>query len=288
MANKPIDIHKLYNLFFASDLIKLDKPIAEPRTPPKKKVLGPILTPTSKKIYDATSPRSKPYILQDLQANTAAIEYRESLEDDPDYQEKLENNGLGFFMENFVSHHGICPVCGEHSLKKYAYSNIPVVDLVCINTDYHLKNSACFIFQLKISLTNDYFNLKNQTIVVGSRVYGEPAHEVSGKEDLLHKLIVPGYICIKLYPIAGDVQAYNIDHRNSFVLVPDYNNTANNYYYQYTANLSRFGKNIISWNSAMVKTINLKNIINNTNIGYEFFNETAIINPYSGLKKLID
>lgn len=39
---------------------------------------------------------------------------------DPDYLEKMENKNLGFFMENFLVAHAICPVCQ----KKKVYANI--------------------------------------------------------------------------------------------------------------------------------------------------------------------
>src|ERR1700722_1660201 len=113
----------------------------------------------------------------------------------------MENNGLGFFMEKFVSVYGLCPVCSQPSRKKYSHSNVPV-DLVCTNIKNHLNNNKCFLFQ-----------------------------------------------------------TYVIDFRNSFVLVPNYNNTDNAYYYQYLDYKSIYGKDIITWNEFMVSTLPLNRIL---------------------------
>lgn len=112
-----ISINKLYNLFFTKNLVKLDK--YEPRTPTKKlktEYIEP-LTPTSKIIFNTVSPRSKEYIRKNMEADTISIrKMEEKIEsDDSDYIEKMENGGLGFFMENILSFYGSCPVCGENT-----------------------------------------------------------------------------------------------------------------------------------------------------------------------------
>ncbi|XWV24692.1 hypothetical protein QJ856_gp1091 [Tupanvirus deep ocean] len=283
MIKSKVELHDLYQKFFGKNLVHLERYI--PKTPTKKQISknNSVLTPISKSIYDTVSPRSKPYILQDLLANNKVIEETESKLDelDLDYQEKLENNGLGFFMENVISVYGLCPVCGQRTLRKYEQSNVPVVDLVCINHEYHLLNNKCFIFQIKISLTNNYFSLRGQNIVVGSKSYGEPAHIHKGTDDPINKLVVPGYICIKLNPHATNIQTYTIDHRNSFVLVPDYNNTSDDYYYNYRDFKSTYGKDIITWNGSMVSTLPLNRVLQITTISYEVFSEDVIENPYT-------
>ena len=286
--NTKVNTKQLYELFFGKKLVNLSK--LEPKTPTKApRPVENILTPMSKKIYDATSPRSKQYVLEDMLADTKAIEEKELKEElsDPDYLEKMENNGLGFYMEKFVSVYGLCPVCGERTLRPYSQSNVPVVDLVCINKDFHLKNDACFIFQVKISLTNDYFSLAKQTISVGSIVYGEPAHMHKGTDHIKEKVVVPGYICIKLYSHATELQTYLVDYRNSFVLVPDYNNTNPDYYYKYIDVLNKYGKSIITWDQTMVDAIEFKNILTMPKIVHEYFSEEVIDNPYANLKKIL-
>lgn len=284
-----VNLEDLYKLFFKKDLVQLSKPI--PRTPTKKAPKAEsVLTPISKSIYDSTSPRSKPYILMDLINDNEQIEKISSKAEelDLDYEEKMENNGLGFFMEDYISVYGKCPVCGEFSLKKYSHSNVPVVDLVCINSSYHLENNKCFLFQVKITLGNDYFNLNKQAIVVGSKVYGGPCHATKGTDDLTYKIIAPGYICIKLNKVENEIQVYTIDHRRSFVLVPNYHNDSNDFYYEYLDSLSRFGKNIITWDATMVDLHKISIIGIPPKIRLEYFNNEIIGNPYKNLIKLIN
>ena len=285
MMERPIiNTKNLYQIFFKKNLIDLST--CDPRTPTKTSNKPNLcLSPMSKSIYNSASPRSKPYVLRDLAANNKAIETLESKHDtlDPDYEEKMENNGLGFYMENFLSVYGFCPACGQQMLKKYAHSNVPVVDLVCTNYEYHLEKNLCFLYQVKISLTNTYFNLQKQTIVVGSKHFGEPAHLHKGSEDIAEKIVVPGYICIKLNQHPTDIQTYTIDHRNSFVLVPDYNNMSDEYFYQYTNTKSIYGKDVITWNTSMVSTLPLNRVIKINKIVHEIFSEKEIVNPYASL-----
>ena len=289
MKNSKISLDQIYNLFFGKKIVdqtRIEYTADQLATPKKRSAPEPELTPISKKIYDAATPRSKPYVLQELSRDNAIVESYNDKENavDPDYEEKMENNGLGFFMENIISVYGRCPVCGESMLKKYAESNVPIVDLVCVNHEYHLREEKCFLYQLKISLTNDYFSLKDGKIAVGSKAYGEPTHVVKGTADLHNKIVVPGYICIKLYPKDANRQIYDIDHRNSFALVPDYSNVSDENYYQYSEAINKYGKNVIKWNPSMVKTVALKSVIDKNNIAYEVFNEQIIPNPYAGIE----
>lgn len=280
-----INVKNLYTIFFGRELVKLSQ--HQPKTPTKAKPEPDILSPMAKTIYQATSPRSRSRILKEMQANVKAIERQEKKGEliDPDFQEKMENNGLGFFMENFLSVYGMCPVCGENTLRKYLHSNVPVVDLVCVNKDYHLKNNKCFLFQVKISLTDEYFSLTNHKITVGSKTYGAPAHLHKGTDSMLDKLVIPGYICLKLNEKKGDVQTYNIDHRNSFVLIPNYQNLTEDYYYEYLDEPHKFNKNVIRWNPNMVDTFSVDKVTKANIVHYEIFSEEPLTNPYQFLIK---
>ncbi|QGR54110.1 hypothetical protein [Moumouvirus maliensis] len=279
-----IKLIDLYKLFFCKKLIepiiiKNQQNISSHHT------FNLTLTPTSKKIYDSTSPNSKPYILRDLLQNTQVIENLESKIDllDPDYQEKFQNNGLGFFMEDYICAYGKCPVCGQATLRKYSQSNVPVVDLVCINTDYHLKKNKCFIFQIKISLTDNYFSLKNKILIVGSKIYGEISHIHTGLEPIIDKIVVPGYICVKLKKTDEINQEYIIDYKSSFSIIPNYQNKSSENFYDYVDVSGFYGKNIISWNDSMVDIINLNDVLDNKKIKHEVFQENELSNPYCDL-----
>lgn len=283
---KPIDLKNIYQIFFTKDLVDLS--MEPPRTPIRKNARDDVdmLTPISKSIYDATSPRSKEYILHEMMEDD---EYIENMVDlyDPDYQEKMENNGLGFFMENYISMYCKCPLCGEYTLKKFVHSNVPVIDLVCTNRDYHLEHNKCFIFQLKISLTYDYFSLVGRKIVVGSKKYGMEAHIHKGSESIIEKTVVPGYICIRLHKHPTEIQKYFVDYRESFVLVPNYQSKINEYYYKYLDELNRYGKNIITWNPKMVEILDLHTLLKPNTIQHEVFMEREIGNPYEDMLNIL-
>lgn len=288
MTKPSLKIDDLFNIFLKKNLIQLSK--VQPRTPTKNKVnvinSTNLLTPFSKSIYDAVSPNSKQYILQDMLTDNDLIQTNEKLEEesDPDFEEKMENNRLGFYMEDFISFYGLCPVCNQPTLHKYAHSNVPAIDFVCINYKFHLNTKTCFLFQMKISLNNNYFNLTNESIVVGSRTYGNVIHSVKGSDPLEDKMIVPGYICIKLYQQHSELQSYNVDYRNSFILIPDYTSKSTDFYYTYLKTKSIYGKNMITWNNSMVKTLNLhKTIVDPIIVRYEVFNQIEITNPYKQL-----
>lgn len=290
MDTKFADIFTLYKLFFGKKLVGIGPVVAKKnrsRGPTNVPSAQPQLTPISKAIYNATSPKSKPYILASLLKDNVIIEHQELISDesDPDYQEKMENNGLGFFMEDFVSKYGYCPVCGTKSLRRYSHSNVPVVDLVCVNTEAHLLDK-CFLFQVKISLTNNYFDLNAKTISVGSKFYGEIPHTMTGLNSKFEKIIVPGYICIKLN--GSNLQGYRIDHRNSFVLVPNYKSKLDESYYGYVG-VNMYGKNMITWTDSMVQVLGIESVLGGTNkIVYEPFNGVEIDNPYEDLVGILN
>lgn len=288
-----ITINDLYKLFFDKNLIK--PTLIEPSSPTKTKKIDINqyeLSPSAIAIYESTSPKSKPYILEGLISDKKAIENMEFQAElsDPDYQDKMENNGLGFFMEDYISAHGFCPVCGGKTLCKYLRSNIPVVDLVCTNTDFHLQNDKCFMFQVKISVSNDYFNFDKKILMIGSKKFGIISHIHKGTDDITKKIVMPGYICIKLNKHPTKIQTYIIDQKISFVLVPDYQNNSNEYYYKYLDNstiYNRFNKNILTWNTNMINTFKLSHILPITTINYEYYSENEIKNPYSPLLSLL-
>lgn len=285
MASQIITVNDLYKLFFKKKLVNLKK--MEPASPVKtisQKKEAP--SPSFKAISDAMSPRSKAFMEREMMEDDIFVENLEAESEltDPDYLEKMENGYLGFFMENFVSVYFPCPVCGKYTLKKYVHSNVPVVDLVCINKDYHMASNECFIYQLKISLTNDYFDASTGRIAVGSRAYGDIAHLHKPSEDIKIKRIVPGYICIKLRKRPNESQSYTIDKDNSFVIVPDYNSTSSDFFYEYLPNKNKYGKPEIKWNNSSVKSFWLNAIYKGKQVDHEYFSETDIDNPYQDLK----
>ena len=255
-------------------------------TPIKQKTqsLLSLLSPEGKLLYKRAPEEDKEKLLNDLVKDTNIVENMEMLDymNDLDYKEKMENNMLGFYMESFISCYGKCPVCKQKTLRKYNMSNMPVIDLICTNFDYHYNNGGCFMYQLKTSIDSNYFN-KNH-ITVGSKRFGYNSHIVKGSDDDNKKLLVIGYICLFLTQNENNDNnnKYKINKSKSFVLIPDLKSTLDEHYYSYGVNY--FGKNIIRWNSKLVTMNSISNCINNIdNMNVDTnkqFSEIIIENPY--------
>ena len=250
-----------------------------------------LLSPMGKQIYKTASEEDKPYLLPLLLKDTNDVEEQEmkDYENDPDYIEKMENNGLGYYMEKFMSFYGICPVCKQNTLRKYNMSNMPVVDLICINRKYHIANGGCFLYQVKTTVESDtlfsniYFNKKNKTIMIGSKRFGYNSHVIKGDDDHNKKLLTIGYICLYLIKDTQNDHKYRISKTNSLVLIPDLHNNTNEYYYEYVKVI--MNKNVITWNSNLVLIDNIDSLLqNNLNVDTtKFFNESNITNPYNDI-----
>lgn len=283
--NTYIPIVKLYELFFTkpiSTTILLNR--EHTPQPYQQQQQQNLLSPMSKQIYQSAYTPDKPKLLQEFIKDDLAIETLEQQQykDDPDYQEKLENGGLGFYMESFIAFHGLCPLCGQKTLRKYIRSNIPVVDLICINKSYHEANNSCFLFQIKTTLSDLYFNKSQQYIMVGSKQFGYNSHIVKGSDDIKKKTIVIGYICISLDRNILDNTKYKINKQKSFVLIPNLLNTKSENYYEYTQSI--MNKNVIKWNNNLVNMYNITNVLNVSDVNtMEIFNETFNVNPYNNL-----
>src|SRR3990172_4897969 len=156
-----VDPHILYELFLATRLKSVVSSgqgqgpglgpgqNVQPGTPLKT-------TPFTKMILDAIRTDEREELKKEFEIDNKTIDALAELdvEKDPDYLEKMENNRLGFYMEDFVISHMGCPICGKKTLQKYSVPNMPTVDLVCTNRDGHLlfdeKQINCFLFQVKI------------------------------------------------------------------------------------------------------------------------------------------
>lgn len=238
------------------------------------------LTPMSKAIYDNVDTAEKKRLLIDFAKDNSIINFLE--DQDPDYIEKMENNQLGFYMEDFVCHNFKCPYCGEKSLHKFAIHNMPVVDLLCSNREYHIANGEPFLFQVKISLDNNtYFRKKNYGFIyTGSIRYGNEIVKIKANDVMKNKMMLVSYICLRLNRERED--KYRINISNSFILVPKINNVNNDHYYYYGTNKNRFGQNMMLWNDRNVDVLDINNYISNyqINTGTIYVITRTIANPY--------
>jgi hypothetical protein len=223
-------------------------------------------------------------------------------ENDEEYSQ-IENYGK--LIETWIADNCRCPICKEKTLRRYTKNNFPIIDLVCINKNHY---DGVRFFQVKTSVINNnkasihkgkyYFNLdlddnNKNTILAGSRNWGEPIHNIKPSEafDDLEKLLI-GYICI-LYNI--NVKNYiheslQINKSLSFIVLPNTllttEDITDDYYYKYTnledkeIHFNIKTNNIIDLNDKLInKTSGIKNIL---------FSDEDIVDDEDITKPLID
>ncbi len=274
-----LTLGNVYKLFFTNQ-IKNVIPLT-PGTPIYQHVDNRELTPMTKQIYDRLSDDEKVIFLRAIDEDNQYVAKLES--QDPDYIDMYNNQQLGFYLENFISVYGHCPICKNKTLCKYASMNMPVVDLICTNTEAHFNKEtntvSCFLFQIKMKTNSNYFT--ESTITVGSKFSGYLSHTTKGNDDLQKKIITIGYICLKVDKL-NDHQ-YKINNQESYVLIPNYDNFENKYYYEYLNVKPIFrGKNTIKWNNNVGKydiSSCLENYLFDTQNPY--IDTDNINNPYS-------
>lgn len=281
----------LYQLFMKNQIVKIkiqDK-FVEPTTPVKQIIRSPLtsadLTPISKSIYESASTPDKPHLLREFSKDNEIIESILNDLSDPDYIDKeLTYSELGFYMEDYLSITTPCPVCNKLTLRPYARKNMPAVDMICINKEYHIKNPErelrCYLFQVKTSINESSYFVKDNYITVGSIRSGYNCHVVSGNALLKDKFIIPGYICIQL--IGGDGN-YKVNRSGSFTLIPDYYSSDDEPYYNWKFNESPYrglNRNMITYNPSLVKTSDLPSNLTGQIETALIFSRKIIDNPY--------
>jgi len=209
-----------------------------------------LLSPMSKSIIDSIQDKDEQSRMTQLLAkDDMELEKLDAKEiiDDPDYIEKFANNQLGFFMEDYICAYGKCPFC-QSKLYKFADPSMPAVDLICENNNRH-RDREPYIFQVKISLTNKYFN--NEYITVGTYKYGSVLNNISANSNYKH--LIPTYICIKFKWKEGSNHKFVM--KESFMIVPQLNKNNNKPFYTYTDDNKK-----IKWNEDMVRIKGIKTL----------------------------
>lgn len=265
MTTQYVSIDKLYSLFTDTDIIeyevKRDIDIEEVFEMPNEC----LMSPSAKSIFDGLTPNEKKRFKNDYKNDDDKILQREKKDymNDSDFNEKLENNAIGLYMEAFVSVYGKCPGCGENTLKCYDDMSIPVVDVICINrTPQGIESHKIYprIFQIKVSLNKSTYFTK-EFIHVGSQRYGYNSHMAPVKDTKYNNIVV-GYICIHLDD-GKEEGTYNINKSKSYVLLPILNafNTPGTYYTYTTGRF--FGKLSITSNKAAVREYPINKCLDN-------------------------
>lgn len=283
MQNKLITKESVKNIFTSKAIVNLTELTPTDnsfRSPVKARQITTIDadTPMTKLILQGLSPMSKIRMRSQINADNTMLSREITQLDysDVDFYPEFDNKELGRQIENYLSVNGYCPICGSQSLRKFLHSNVPVIDLVCINSQLHNQTGTTRFFQVKLSSTNYYFNRNHRYISVGSRTYAEPIINITDIDP--DSNYVPGYICIKIIK-ARD--SYIIDRRNSFCIIPNTYEQLGQPFYRFHTEKNFYGSNILEWNPLNTIVTDLSTIIKTNKIDdIPMYTEHIIDNPY--------
>jgi hypothetical protein len=202
------------------------------------------------KLTEYLTPISKKRMLKDIEKDNDILVKLSKMDEktDPDY---INYENYGKLIESWLSDNLACPCCGSYSLKRYFKSNMPIIDVVCINP-YHTLERGVRFFQIKTSngkpfMDIPYFiynpeNPEQNHIHVGSRKYGEIVHQVKVSDNDFNKKILIGYICLTYEEKEKEKEdeLKIIKNKNkSFIVLPiidyqlDNSTSVDDWYYQY-------------------------------------------------------
>lgn len=163
------------------------------------------------------------------------------MEKDLDY---VGDYNIGKYAEIYVSLNMVCPSCRIKSLKLFKNPNMPVIDLVCINSGHDIR--VCpRLWQVKASSGESYFSRSNKFISVGSRNWGNVVHNITLLDDANCDLRI-GYICLHVDEVNEFDKRVNLT--KSFILFSPNNS------YQYYPDKSVLDRGLYNRHEAIVWT----------------------------------
>jgi hypothetical protein len=179
------------------------------------------LSPQSQMLLSLFTPETRTRLARDFYLDDIEINKRLLKDeiDDPTYI-YFDNKGVGLYLELWVCINIKCPGCND-TLYKYANSNMPVVDVRCINPEHKI---GPIFYQIKATQKGTfhaglkYFSYDEEYICVGSYKYGHNCHEIKA-DNMVDRDLLIGYICIEYDYI--NMNSIAIDMNKSFVLIPN-------------------------------------------------------------------
>lgn len=188
-----------------------------------------LFSPLKKTIIEYTSLEERDYLMNDMLKDDKLIDKIIDDEDDEDYEQIKEMQIIGISMEFYLAKYLKCPSCNQNTLKKYAISSMPLIDLVCVNS-IHKSDKMCRYWQVKTkSKYSRYFN--SDYITVSNYKYSDYIYNIKSNDEENKDLCI-GFICIEL-------DNYNlINKRNSFIVKPRLDISIDEKYYNYNKELN--------------------------------------------------
>jgi hypothetical protein len=303
MQNPNITEQYIYNLFETENLVEVEIGGEKRRSERLQTVPQHLpLSTNAIRILEHLSPESQERMIQDFYFDDLKLMNKQLQEEDEDISYiYFENKEIGPFIELWLCANMRCPGCKTGRLVKYANPNMPVIDVKCSNSEHTLFHGPKY-YQIKSSESGtvfhnqNYFNLFEKYIKVGSPRYGKICHDVKVGDDINKKQILIGYICIEYVYPSDITRKISINLNKSFILIPnlqiylqipdnDYE-SLNLKYYTY---LSEAPLPVITFDERLFKiyTLNMfaeeqnisKSIFNNINVDL-IFNTTEHIPEY--------
>lgn len=212
-----------------------------------------LFSPNTEKIIKCFSPKRRGQVRKLFKDDDNIVNFHNDGAHDLNYLNQLREIEWGKIMEYVICAHGHCPSC-KSKLLLIRNPNFPVVDLKCSG---ELNKMCPLWYQVKVSIgSSSYFSKRHRNISVGSIRYGHVLHTTVYQPN---DKIILGYICINLNNIVNETATIN--HRKSFVLVPNIKKSTGLPAYQYKTELGNFGKRVITWDTNQVQEYEIDNAI---------------------------
>ncbi len=254
------------------------------------------LSPASKKMIKAENSSNRQALIYDILRDDQKIETIEKKLNsmDEDFSFTLPSE-VGNFMELWLCANMRCPGCKVGKLYKYVSSNMPVIDIRCVNPEHDLLNHGPLFYQIKATekytnfLGRKYFtrqpiiNYPSGYIKVGSKRFGIFSHNIKTIDSLEDKYISIGYICVT-YKYLTNKRHINIDLNDSFIVIPNLNYSSRtrsgDYYYKYIPNALNIVMISFNPDPNIVRVLTFNDFITSNSYNPHLFKNINLDNEY--------
>lgn len=209
-----------------------------------------------------------------LQTKMELLQLEQEFVKEQEYYQPINPSDFGIWLETYICARCICPFCKQDTLLKYKDPYMPAVDFMCPN------HESPKLFQLKTSMTNNYFNKKNRYITTGTSDIGKECDSIRGSDMNKENLI--NYICV-MFSVLSESR-FKIHLNKSFIVIPDASNRSPEKYYFEITNNGSYNKPRITWNPEMCFIRPISDIKLYQTIEYTIFPSVELINPFHPIK----
>jgi hypothetical protein len=254
--NEPENIETILTNEIINNQLPASASASEPKTPAHAGIAAkyPMLTPFSKALIDNTTPAKRQRMISDIRRDDERLQ---QLEEEINLNDPLytytSSTEVGSTIESWICLNMKCPGCNLKYFRKYLNTNMPVIDIVCLNPNHVIQIHGPKFYQIKASEYNSTFfgkkyftrnpiiNYPSGYIKVGSIDKGQHSHNIKPSDSLDNKYISIAYICVCYKYKRNNNRLINIVLDKSYCVIPNLSyspiSQLENYYYKYITNI---------------------------------------------------